>query len=75
MPCSVPQARYFKSMLEAADHLKKVKRMRVGEKDVEALLPYYEVRCAKMHFLLPAVFYLLVVSQVALDQLKDAYMR
>jgi hypothetical protein len=38
------QARYFKSMLKEADHLDKVKRQRVSEKDLAPLLPHYEVR-------------------------------
>jgi len=38
------QARYFKTMLRTADHLEKVKRMRVHDKDIAPLLPYYEVR-------------------------------
>lgn len=38
------QARYFKSMMKEADHLEKIKRLRVGEKDTASLVPYYEVR-------------------------------
>jgi hypothetical protein len=37
------QARYFKAVLREADHLKKVKRMRVSEKDIASLQPHYEV--------------------------------
>jgi ATP-dependent RNA helicase DDX51/DBP6 len=37
-------------MLKAADHLKKVKRMRVSEKDVASLLPHYEVRLLNIPF-------------------------
>ncbi|KIM84308.1 hypothetical protein PILCRDRAFT_68419 [Piloderma croceum F 1598] len=37
------EARYFKSMLKAADHLEKVKRLRVSEKDLAHLRPQYEV--------------------------------
>ncbi|KAJ7039617.1 DEAD-domain-containing protein [Mycena alexandri] len=36
------EARYFKTMLKQADHLPKVKRMKVGEKDLEPLAVYYE---------------------------------
>ncbi|KII89763.1 hypothetical protein PLICRDRAFT_108662, partial [Plicaturopsis crispa FD-325 SS-3] len=38
------EARHFKRMLKSADHLEKVKRMRVGEKDVASLVGSYEVR-------------------------------
>jgi hypothetical protein len=38
------QARYFKTMLKQAEHLEKVKRMKVGEKDLAPLAVYYEVR-------------------------------
>lgn len=43
---SIPdyQARYFKTMLRDAGHLDKVKRVRVGEKEVAPLVPHYEVR-------------------------------
>ncbi|KDQ57207.1 hypothetical protein JAAARDRAFT_178816 [Jaapia argillacea MUCL 33604] len=37
------EARYFKSMLKVADHLEKVKRLRVSEKDLAPLLPSYEL--------------------------------
>lgn len=37
------QARYFKSMLKATDHLERVKRLRVSDKDVSHLMPYYKV--------------------------------
>ncbi|OCH95477.1 DEAD-domain-containing protein [Obba rivulosa] len=36
------EARHFKTMLKGADHLDKVKRLRVSEKDVAALRPTYE---------------------------------
>ncbi|TCD64285.1 ATP-dependent RNA helicase dbp6 [Steccherinum ochraceum] len=36
------EARYFKALLNAADHLDAVKRLRVVEKDVASLLPSYE---------------------------------
>lgn len=39
----VAQARYFKEMMKATDHLKDVKRLRVSEKDVDVLVPFYEV--------------------------------
>ena len=38
-------------MLKEADHLEKVKRLRVGEKDLARFLPPYEVR-----FLLVSLF-------------------
>lgn len=38
------QARYFKTMMKEADHLGKVKRLRVPEIDVDPLKPAYEVR-------------------------------
>lgn len=37
------EARYFKQMLRTADHLDKVKRLRVSEKDLSSLMQYYEV--------------------------------
>ncbi|KAI0075245.1 DEAD-domain-containing protein [Panus rudis PR-1116 ss-1] len=37
------EARYFKDMLKAADHIDAVKRMRVSEKDLTPLTPAYEV--------------------------------
>ena len=37
------QARYFKTMLKEADHLEKVKRLRVADADIEPLKPAYEV--------------------------------
>ncbi|KAJ6630973.1 P-loop containing nucleoside triphosphate hydrolase protein [Mycena sp. CBHHK59/15] len=36
------EARYFKTVLKQADHIDKVKRMRVGEKELEPLTAYYE---------------------------------
>ncbi|KDR79019.1 hypothetical protein GALMADRAFT_1286257 [Galerina marginata CBS 339.88] len=36
------EARYFKQMLKDADHLERVKRIRIVEKDITALLPHYE---------------------------------
>ncbi|KZT07643.1 DEAD-domain-containing protein [Laetiporus sulphureus 93-53] len=36
------EARYFKLMLKESDHLEKVKRLRVNEKDVAPLQPAYE---------------------------------
>lgn len=41
----VLQARHFKEMLRTAGHVDKVKRMRVAEKAVEGMVPFYEVRC------------------------------
>lgn len=38
------QARHFKSMLREADHLDKVKRVRVSDKDLASLRPAYDVR-------------------------------
>ena len=40
------QARYFKTMLREADHLDRVRRLRVQEADVAPLKPAYEVRSA-----------------------------
>jgi len=37
------EARYFKSMLKTADHLAKVERVRVSEKDILPLIPHYEI--------------------------------
>ncbi|KAF8972121.1 P-loop containing nucleoside triphosphate hydrolase protein [Flammula alnicola] len=42
------EARYFKQMLKEADHLDKVKRMRVGEKDLVPLTSHYEVALGKL---------------------------
>ncbi|TFK40145.1 P-loop containing nucleoside triphosphate hydrolase protein [Crucibulum laeve] len=42
------EARYFKSMLKEADHLGKVKRVRVSEKDVELLLAHYETALGEL---------------------------
>ncbi|KAK0469813.1 DEAD-domain-containing protein [Desarmillaria tabescens] len=36
------EARYFKTMLKDADHLDKVKRLRVSDKNLSPLLPHYE---------------------------------
>ncbi|KAG5640017.1 hypothetical protein DXG03_001769, partial [Asterophora parasitica] len=36
------EARYFKGILREADHLEKVKRLRVREKELAPLLPDYE---------------------------------
>ncbi|KAK0204766.1 DEAD-domain-containing protein [Desarmillaria ectypa] len=36
------EARYFKTMLKDADHLDKVKRLRVSDKNLLLLLPHYE---------------------------------
>ncbi|TFY56999.1 hypothetical protein EVG20_g8711, partial [Dentipellis fragilis] len=37
------EARYFKEMLKAADHSAAVKRERVSSKQLEGLIPHYEV--------------------------------
>ncbi|KAH9838407.1 DEAD-domain-containing protein [Rhodofomes roseus] len=42
------EARYFKTMLKSVDHLDKVKRVRMGEKDVEPLRPAYEKALAQL---------------------------
>ncbi|KAI0768064.1 DEAD-domain-containing protein [Trametes elegans] len=42
------EARYFKTMLKEADHLEKVKRLRVSEVDVAPLKPAYEVSLARL---------------------------
>ncbi|KZT73162.1 DEAD-domain-containing protein [Daedalea quercina L-15889] len=42
------EARYFKTMLKSAGHLEKVKRMRVGDKDVEELRSAYEQALAQL---------------------------
>lgn len=65
------QARYFKTMLKQAEHLEKVRRMKVGEKDLAPLAVYYEVRTAiHCHNLVadPSI-------QGALAQLKESYSR
>ncbi|TFK75089.1 DEAD-domain-containing protein [Pluteus cervinus] len=38
------EARYFKNMLKEAAHLENVKRLRVGEKELNSLLPHYQVK-------------------------------
>jgi len=42
------EARYFKQMLSEADHLKKVNRLRVSDKDLDPLLASYTVALAKL---------------------------
>jgi len=42
------EARYFKGILRAADHLDKVKRIRVGEKELAPLLPDYEMALGQL---------------------------
>ncbi|KAG6888830.1 hypothetical protein C0995_005705 [Termitomyces sp. Mi166 len=42
------EARYFKGILREADHLNKVKRLRVGEKDLTPLLPAYEIALGEL---------------------------
>lgn len=40
------QARYFKSMLKETDHLERVKRLRVSDKDVSHMIHHYDVSVA-----------------------------
>ncbi|KAI0822452.1 DEAD-domain-containing protein [Trametes gibbosa] len=42
------EARYFKSMLKEADHLEKVKRLRVPDADVALLKPAYEAALVQL---------------------------
>ncbi|KAG6809971.1 hypothetical protein H0H92_013842 [Tricholoma furcatifolium] len=42
------EARYFKGILREADHLDKVKRLRVGEKELAPLLPHYETALGQL---------------------------
>ncbi|KAI9061028.1 DEAD-domain-containing protein [Trametes sanguinea] len=42
------EARYFKTMLKEADHLEKVKRLRVSDADVAPLKPAYEAALARL---------------------------
>ncbi|KAG6918650.1 hypothetical protein DXG01_012769 [Tephrocybe rancida] len=42
------EARYFKGILREADHLDKVKRLRVGEKELAPLLPGYEAALGQL---------------------------
>jgi hypothetical protein len=59
-------------MLKASDHLDKVKRVKVSEKDVASFLLYYQVRV----FVMSCSVHLIIIHfQVALDHLKEAYMR
>ncbi|KAJ7183175.1 DEAD-domain-containing protein [Mycena filopes] len=44
----VHRARYFKTMLKEADHLAKVKRMKLGEKELEPLAVYYEAALGQL---------------------------
>ena len=60
-------------MLKEADHLEKVKRLRVGEKDLAPLLSHYEV-CFLM-YVVPKGGYIFVIAQAALNKLKDLYTR
>ena len=41
--CTLLQARYFKQMLLASDHLWRVKKLRVGEHELEGLRLRYDV--------------------------------
>jgi len=47
------EARYFKRMLQEADHLSKVKRLRVSEKEITTLTPHYEVQITFLNRLWP----------------------
>ncbi|KAL1937460.1 hypothetical protein VTO73DRAFT_13183 [Trametes versicolor] len=42
------EARYFKGMLKEADHLEKVKRLRVSDSDVASLKPAYETALTQL---------------------------
>ncbi|KAF5371841.1 hypothetical protein D9615_009537 [Tricholomella constricta] len=42
------EARYFKGILREADHLDKVKRLRVGEKELAPLIPDYETALGQL---------------------------
>ncbi|KAG5652764.1 hypothetical protein H0H81_003702 [Sphagnurus paluster] len=42
------EARYFKGILRDADHLGKVKRLRVGEKELAPLMPDYETALSQL---------------------------
>ncbi|RDB26213.1 ATP-dependent RNA helicase dbp6 [Hypsizygus marmoreus] len=42
------EARYFKGILRDADHLEKVKRIRVGEKELSPLVPFYETALGQL---------------------------
>ena len=41
--CIFYQARHFKAMLKGANHLSKVQKVKVREKDTEAMLDEYNV--------------------------------
>lgn len=42
--CTLKQkARYFKQMMKDADHFDRIRRIKVNERDLEPLLPYYAV--------------------------------
>jgi ATP-dependent RNA helicase DDX51/DBP6 len=61
-------------MLKEADHLEKVKRLRLGEKDLAPLLPHYEV-CFLLGCVIPKGVYISMITQAALHKLKDLYTR
>ncbi len=68
------QARHFKGMLKEADHLEKVKRLRIGDADVESLKPAYEVSVdASAYIELRRL--LRPRQKTALRHLKEAYAR
>lgn len=58
-------------MLKAADHLEKVKRLRVSDKDIAPLQPNYEVRVCTLPNRMTAD----MEVQAALRSLKEAYAR
>ena len=61
-------------MLREADHLEKVKRLRVGEKDLAPLVPHYGV-CFLLVLVLLTVADMFIIKQAALNKLKDLYTR
>lgn len=58
-------------MLKEADHLEKVKRVRLGEKEFAPLLQHYEV--GETPYL--SLLWKLTYVQAALNRLKDVYTR
>ncbi|OBZ72495.1 Oligomycin resistance ATP-dependent permease YOR1 [Grifola frondosa] len=47
------EARYFKAMLKDADHLHKVKRLRISDKDLALLRPLYEIALRQLKEIFP----------------------
>ncbi|CAK5284128.1 unnamed protein product [Mycena citricolor] len=64
------EARFFKNMLREADHLDRVKRVRVGETDLAPLSVFYEVRLFSCGHNTE-----LNLTQGALLKLKESYSR